>query len=590
MYTEYNSQNTYKEVNIEDFENNSNSENNGSQKIFSIMWKIILVILIFVLTFLGLIRFGVISLKSSVSPEAILLNQNEIGIKKGGSYQLVSTILPENANNKQVVWSSSDPSIATVNEVSGYVKGIKNGTAVITVKTLINNKTNECIVNVGDKNVLITKININEKYISLAVGYSHSITYRTTPSNATELSLSFVSSDPSVAVVDSKGVIRGVKPGSAIITVSSNNGMVKDTTYVTVYKKGNTNVVSGESIATENYPKKIELSNSDLNLAKGTSSQLIAIVSPDGVNKKVSWSSSNSNVATVDSNGLIVARGVGNATIVAKTINGLTSTCKVSVADYSLKLKSINITTNYSRININSEKQLFVDFNPANASNKTVTWTSSDPNVVSVNQSGLVKAKSPGTAIITAKSNDGGYTDTATIEVTDYGNIINETGLTFENSNYSVGINQTISLNPTIVPSNATYKGIEFTSSNASVATVDSNGVVKGLSEGTTTITAITKKNKVKASVKVTVKMIKSVGVSLNNTNVSIKLNDTYTLVSNVNPDNATNRTVTYLSSNPNIAKVDNNGIITAVGIGTTTIIVTPNGGGNTSTCIVTVN
>ena len=260
MYTEYNSQNTYNEVNVEEFESNSNN-NKGSQKIFSIIWKILLVILLFIFLFLGLIKFGVISLNSSIAPEAILLNQNEIGIKKGGTYQLISTIVPENANNKQVIWSSSDPSIATVNEVSGYVKGIKKGTAVITVKTLINDKTSECVVNVEDKNVLVTKININEKYISLAVGYSHSLSYRTTPSNATELSLNFTSSDPSVVTIDSKGIIKGIKPGSAIITVASNNGLVKDTTYVTVYKKGNTNVVSGESIATNNYPSKIELTN-----------------------------------------------------------------------------------------------------------------------------------------------------------------------------------------------------------------------------------------------------------------------------------------------------------------------------------------
>ena len=226
MYTEYNSQNIYeKPDNYEKLEK--------PNRFFSVLWKILLVIIVLILLFLLLIKLGVISLTSSIAPEAILLNTNEVGIKKGNTYQLVSTVLPDNATNKQVVWTSSNPDIVSVNEVSGYIEGLEVGTAVITVKTLINDKTSECVVNVTDRNILVNSINLNEKYISLAVGYTHSLTYRTSPSNATELSLKFSSSDPSVATVSANGVITGVKEGSAIITVSSANGLARDTAYVT---------------------------------------------------------------------------------------------------------------------------------------------------------------------------------------------------------------------------------------------------------------------------------------------------------------------------------------------------------------------
>lgn len=585
MYTEYNSQNIMEKP--DDFEKDERTRIN---KFFGVVWKFLLVIIILILLFLSLMKFGVISLNSSIAPDAIILNQNEIGIKKGSGYQLVSTVLPENANNKQVVYSSSDPSIASVNEISGYVIGLKEGSAVITVKTLINDKTSECIVNVGDKNVLASRIILNEKYISLAVGYTHNLTYRVSPSNATEINLKFESSDKSVATVSNKGVIKGIKEGSAIITASSSNGLVKDTTYVTVYKKGTTTVNKGESIKTDNYPKSIDIKEENINLSIGTTSQLIAEVAPDNTNKSISWSSSNSNVLTIDENGLITARGIGTATIVAKTINNLTDSCVVTVGNYSLNLKSILITTDYTVLPVNANKQLVVAFNPSNATNKGLTWSSSNSNVASVDSSGNIKAISPGSAIITAKANDGGYTDTVTVEVVSYDNLVEEKTIAFPSSNYPLGVNQTITLNPIITPSNTTFKSVEFVSSNPSIATVDENGVVKGINEGSATITAITKRNKIKASVVVNVKFIPSTGVSLNSTNVILNLNETFTLVPNVTPSDASNKMVTYKSDSSSVATVDSNGIITARGKGMTTITVIPNGGGNPSTCIVKVS
>ena len=238
MYTEYNSQNMNQNYNpnINQY-NNDNGQDNKVNKAFGILWKILLVVLVLILLFLALIQFGVISLASSVAPDTVVLNVNEIGIKKGRGYQLVTTVLPENANNKQVVYESSNPKIASVNEVSGYIKGLKVGTATIKVKTLINEKETECLVTVEDDGVDVQSISLNNKNINLAVGYTYGLTYRINPSNATELGAIFYSSDSSVATVDSRGIIRGVREGSAIITVSANNGSVTDTAYVTVYKK-----------------------------------------------------------------------------------------------------------------------------------------------------------------------------------------------------------------------------------------------------------------------------------------------------------------------------------------------------------------
>lgn len=584
MYTEYNSNNV---SNVNNF-NQANDYDEKPNKFLSVLWKILLVIIILIIGFLLLIKFKVLSFTSSVMPNAIVLNQNEIGIKKGKGYQLVSTVLPENAENKQVVWESSDPKIVSVNSVTGYITGVKEGSATITVKTLINDISTDCIVNVSGKNILVSKIFLNEKRISLAVGYTHSLTYQITPKNATENDLIFTSSDSSVATVNQSGVIQGLKEGNAIITVSSSNGLAKDTTYVSVYKKGASTVVDGEPIKTDNYPKSLTVSPQSLNLKLGGSSQLIASVLPEKSNNQISWSSTNSRVATVDSNGLVSAVGMGSATIIARTINDITYNVNVLVGNYSKELRSILVTTNYISLSVSNSKQLAVAFTPADASNKNVFWTSSNPSVATVDKYGVVKAISPGSTIIKATSEDGGYTDTATIEVVNYDNIIEEKSIAFDSSSYTVGIGSTKSLIPIITPSNATFKSVRFESSNPSIATVDENGVVRGLKEGTVSITATTNRNRLKATTTIIVKYINATSVKVNTTNVNLGKNETFTLVATVLPSDATNKKVSYSVSNSNIATIDANGIITGKNTGTATITITPSEG-NPATVLVNV-
>lgn len=610
MYTEYNSNNVNNDFNNNynnnnDFNNNSNNTNNNfnndynnpyepekPNKFLSALWKILLVVIVLVVGFILLIQFKVISFTSSVMPNAIILNQNEIGIKKGKSYQLVSTVLPEDANNKQVIWTSSDPKIVSVNETTGYITGLKEGSATITVKTLINDVSTDCVVNVTGKNVLISSINIHQKRISVAVGYTHNLTYSLQPSNATENNLVFSSSDQSVAIINQNGVIKGLKEGNAIITVATSNGKVKDTTYVTVYKSGTTTVVDGEPVKTTVYPKSINISNNDITLKVGSTISVVATVLPSDANQSLSWTSSNSRVATVDSNGLITAISPGTAIIVAKTVNDITANIKVTVGDYSVKLKSISVNTNYLVMPLGKTMQLSVLYNPKNASNKTITWESSNSKVVTVNSSGYIKAVGPGTAIIKATSADGGYTDTATIEVTGSGTSISASEIVFKESSYSVGINGTISLNPIITPSNATFKAIKFTSSDTSIATVDENGLVKGLKEGTVNITATLTHNNLKATTKVVVKYIPVTSIKLNNVQAeaTIKKGETLSISAEILPSNASNKNISFTSSDSNIAKVDSNGIITGISTGRTTIIAKSSDGASASLVVNIVN
>ena len=592
IYNQNNQNNQNQEKEDENFYKSIREDNNYSKprrNIFGILWKIILVILIFVLLFLVLIKFGVLSLTSSVLPELITLNQTEIGIKKGSGYQLVATVLPENASNKNVTYESSDPRIASVNEVTGYIEAHKDGQAIITAKTSVNQKSTTCIVNVGNVNILVSGISINDKDISLAAGYTYTLGYKVTPENATEINMNFSSSDSSIATVDKNGVIKGVKAGNAIITITSSNG-VSDTANVTVYKKGEETVVSGENVKTLNYTNSISLSEKELSLKIGSTGQLMAIITPKNANQKVTWSSSNSSVATVSDNGLVTAIGEGSATITAKTIDNKFASCTVKVGNYAIPTKRIYITTNYASIQKGYTKQLYVAFEPSDAVDRTIVWSSSNFLVATVDNNGVVKGIDVGTAEITAKTADGKFSSKATIDVQGVGKVVDIKSLSFAKSSYDVGVNSTRQLTPVYNPTNATYKSVSFTSSDPSIASVDNNGVVRGNKEGNVVITATSINEGITAKVNIVVKYIPSVSVSLNSTSVNLSVGETYSLISTVNPENASNKQVTYIASDPNIVSVTRSGIITGLSKGSTTITVTPNGGGSPSTCLVTVN
>ena len=217
---------------------------------------------------------------------------------------------------------------------------------------------------------------------------------------------------------------------------------------------------------------------------------------------------------------------------------------------------------------------------PANASDKTVTWSSSNSTVATVTN-GVVTAVAPGTATITAKAGD----KTATCKVTVEKKIINVTSITLDRATATLVEGETTTLVATVSPANASDKTVTWSSSNSTVATV-TNGVVTTVAPGTATITA--KAGDKTATCKVTVekKVIPVSGITLDRTTATLVEGEKVTLTATVSPANASDKTVTWSSSNSSIATVAN-GVVTAVVPGTATI--TAKAGDKTATCKVTV-
>ncbi|MBQ8008907.1 MAG: Ig-like domain-containing protein, partial [Bacteroidaceae bacterium] len=240
-------------------------------------------------------------------------------------------------------------------------------------------------------------------------------------------------------------------------------------------------------------------------------------------------------------------------------------------------------------------KQLEVTFSPAGATNQNVTWTSSDPTKVTVDENGVVTGVSGGTdgpVTITVTSEDGGFT--ATIELSYVATPVNVTGVTVAPTTKEIGAGGTFNLTATVAPADATEKGVTWSSSDPAVATVDANGVVTAKAAGTATITATTVDGAKTATCEVTVTApIPLEAVSLNKNSIpELVKGSNDQLVATLNPTDATMQSVVWTSSDSNVATVDQNGLVTAKGGGTAIITVTATdveGNVKTATCTVTV-
>ena len=336
----------------------------------------------------------------------------------------------------------------------------------------------------------------------------------------------------------------------------------------------------------------ISLQTTELNLQVGaeatvTTGWIGANYNPSNVTDKVLyWSSSNENVATV-SEGNVKAVGEGTATITATSRDGSkTATCKVNVTRVDKALKSI--TMKQSNITLEEGKTgwIGVNYNPSDASDKVLYWTSSNTDVATVSE-GNIKAIREGTATLTATSRDGGRTATCKVTVTSP--IVHVQSISLKTTSLTMRPGDKTTVYAVYNPSNVTDKVLTWTSSNTNVATV-SEGNVTAVGVGTATITAKSRDGGKTATCKVTVSdgTVKLESISLKTTSLSMKKGDKTTVYAVYNPSNVTDKVLTWTSSNTDVATVSE-GNVTAVGAGTATITAKSRDGGKTASCTVTV-
>ncbi|MDO5122380.1 MAG: Ig-like domain-containing protein, partial [Erysipelotrichaceae bacterium] len=215
--------------------------------------------------------------------------------------------------------------------------------------------------------------------------------------DADNKAVTWTSSDTNVATVDSTGKVTAVGKGTAVITVSTEDGNFTATCDVTVE----------EHIAVTG----VTLDHAELTLEKGTDAQLTATVEPaDADNKAVTWTSSDTNVAAVDSTGKVTAVGKGTAVITVTTADGeFAASCRVTVEE-TIAVTSVLLNKTELILTKDEKYTLIVGVLPANATNQNVTWTSDHPEIASVDENGTVTGVTDGTAVITVTTEDGNFT------------------------------------------------------------------------------------------------------------------------------------------------------------------------------------
>lgn len=318
----------------------------------------------------------------------ITLDKSNETLKIGETITLKATVTPSSIENKEVVWKSSDESVATVS--NGVVKGVKEGIVTITATTCDgSNLSASCIINVNP--ILATSISLNKNNASILAGSTLQLTATVSPQNVTNGAVNWSSSDTEIAVVDD-GLITALKPGSVMITATTSDG---------------TNLTATCSLTiTSIVATSISMDKTTATLKAGETVQLVATIKPDNVeNKKVTWISSDKSIATVN-DGLVTAISYGTATITAITTDGtnLTASCVVYVE--SIPVVSLSLDKESVSLFVEEQTVLNASVYPENVGNKVVSWSSSDGNVAVVDN-GKVTAKNEGKAIITAKSTDG---------------------------------------------------------------------------------------------------------------------------------------------------------------------------------------
>ena len=324
----------------------------------------------------------------------------------GETHKINTTITPSNATDKSVEWFSGNPAVASV-DTTGKVTAKAIGVAVITATTHDGGYKATCTITVSNSKVSVTGIELLTTSKTMNAGdVPYILQYIITPDNATDKSVTWTSSNPSVVTVDENGIITALKAGTATITATTNDGGFKDTCIVTV---------TGEVVNVTG----ITLSPTTKTMYAGESSMLTPTITPDNAtNKSVTWTSSDPTIASVDENGIVKAIKKGTATITAKTDDGgFTATCVITVNEGDKKVTGITLTPTTNTIKPGDSFVIIPTITPVDAADKSVTWSSSDSSIARVDSSGKVTALKAGTVTITATTNDGGYKATCTVTV-----------------------------------------------------------------------------------------------------------------------------------------------------------------------------
>lgn len=409
----------------------------------------------------------------------IKLSESSITVTMGTTAQLTATEYPVSAANQALIWTSTNGSVATVTN-AGIVTPVAAGTANILVETFDLKKSAICRVTVIN-NIVPANISLNKISTSILVGGTEQLTATVLPANANDKSVTWASGNNAIATISSTGLVTAVALGTTNVSATTNVGGLGSACTVTVTNSAVS--VTG-----------ITLDYTTASIQHTQTKQLTATITPTGAtDQNVNWTSSNNGIASVSATGLVTANATSGTVIITATSvdGGFTATCTVTAGP----LLVTSIFLDYATISkqYNQSQQLTATINPAGATNQTLSWSSDNPAIASVNGTGLVTITTmsgSGSAIITVSSSDG-PSATCTVNAMP----VAVTGVTITTANgYSIPLSGTVLITYHVNPTNATNQNVSWSSSDTTVATIDGSGIVtaSNLNDGYPVITVTT--------------------------------------------------------------------------------------------------
>lgn len=527
-----------------------------------------------------------------VAVSSVSVNPETASIAAGTTLSIEATVFPGNATNKKVTWASSNPKVASINQ-NGVVNTLSPGEVRLIATTQDGNHTDEALITVteaSDVNIPVRRIYVTPQHVTLEEGKIGKLNYEITPSNATNQSAVWSSSNESIALVDQNGVVTALKTGTAKIIARSLDGNKQSDATLTVIKGTNESIpVTG-----------IEVAPQSTKVVAGNSLILTYAITPKNAsNLAVKWSSSDDTIATVNQNGIVTGITLGDAVISVTTEDGsFTASVNLEVIKMpAIKnpVQGVYVTPQKLTFEVGQTVVLRAKVRPLNATDQNVIWTSSDERIATVDVNGMVTALKTGVVEIEAVTEDGGHRSDATLTIIPgNGKLVAVSGIELNPAFVILEKGMTRGLNYIISPLNATNKNVVWSSENEELATVDQNGLVTALREGSVSIVATTVDGDFTATSTISIVSereevipLKRIYVTPQRLTLAVGQSDQLTYIAT--PSNATNTKVTWKSMDKRIAIVDQNGKVTALKSGKVEIEATSEDGNFKSDATLTV-
>ncbi len=508
-------------------------------------------------------------------------------------------VLPADAN-QNITWSVSSTKIAEV--ADGTVTGIKKGTVTVTAKAA-DGSGKSAVARVNVVGALVTDVNVSRVsgveedttgHVNLANGQSVTLKAAVTPTEADNKNITWSVVDPSnctttgemtTCAKSSYAVVSGGKVTArqvaepkdlAVLALAADGSGVYDSydiTIVPVASRISIYYTPRETSVETDVTNKTISRIIDLNSGDSKTIQLTGRVLPDTAAQKLTWKSSSTSIANVDDNGLVTFYNSGTVTITATTTDGTKRSAKVTITG-KIVVEDIVISGSTS-VAAGKSIQLKAEVIPSNATTKTLKWTTSNSGIATVNSSGKVTGSSsirvatPVTIYATATDVDERHQTPAvgSYEITVYPAVTSVTilGEDSESKNgktigMDLGAKPTYQLTHYTEPSGASNE-VTWKSSNTKIATVDENGLVTAVANGSCTITCTAADGSGK-SAKVNVKISTLVqDITITGAETRVRTGKSITLTATLNPNKPSNAALTWVSEDTSIATVSGSGL-----------------------------